>query len=400
MRHFSLLLVLSVATGAFGFRSVQFEERLAGIESQTHVDECQIRALQTKLAEARAEAARSELAIEALERKHDEALATGRNLEVANASFENALTATRQTIEAHADKLKAFESTVATPISEAWEEPLHNLQETIEEKWNHFGDGVQRTQGLALQNREQLEQLDRKLNRDVESMWRELMGPTVQLSGETTVGSGVLLESVPDGDGYKTYVLTAWHVVRDILADADMLDGPIPITMYSPEGAKTRFDAELLRFDPGIDSALLALDSTEAVPFGAKLASRDELAAISIFSNIYAAGCPLGNDPIPTFGELADTRHVVDDDLYWMVSAPTYVGNSGGGIFDAESRKLIGIFSKIYTHGTLRPTVVPHMGLSTPLSVVYDWLDGEGYGQIIPGNEPAIATAASAPVGE
>ena len=400
MRHFTLLLVLSVATGAFGFRSVQFEERLSGIESQTHVDECQIKALQTKLAEARAEAARSELAIEALERKHDEALATGRNLEVANASFENELTATRQTIEAHADKLKAFESTVATPTSEAWEEPLQDLQETLNEKWSHFGDGVQRTQGLALQNREQLEQIDRRLNRDVESMWRELMGPTVQLSGESTVGSGVLLESIPDGDGYKTYVLTAWHVVRDILADADMLDGPIPITMYSPEGAKTRFEAELLRFDPGIDSALLQLDSTEAVPFGAKLASRDELASISIFSNIYAAGCPLGNDPIPTFGELADTRHVVDGDLYWMVSAPTYVGNSGGGIFDADSRKLIGIFSKIYTHGTLRPTVVPHMGLSTPLSVVYDWLDGVGYGKIIPGNEPALATAASAPIGE
>ena len=36
---------------------------------------------------------------------------------------------------------------------------------------------------------------------------------------------------------------------------------------------------------------------------------------------------------------------------------------------------MLGVFSKIYTHGGLRPLVVPHMGLVTPLTPVYDWLD-------------------------
>jgi hypothetical protein len=68
-----------------------------------------------------------------------------------------------------------------------------------------------------------------------------------------------------------------------------------------------------------------------------------------------------------------------------MISAPTYIGNSGGGIFDAQTHELLGIFSKIYTHGNLRPTVVPHMGLVTPLITVYDWLERTGHGDLVPG---------------
>ena len=101
-----------------------------------------------------------------------------------------------------------------------------------------------------------------------------------------------------------------------------------------------------------------------------------------IFDSIYAVGCPLGNDPIPTSGEIADTNHRVDGNTYWMISAPTYIGNSGGGIYDAKSGALLGIFSKIYTHGNLRPTVVPHMGLVTPMSQIYDWLESKGYAKL------------------
>lgn len=401
MRHFTLLLALSLATGAFGLRSVQFEERLNGIEDQAHEDKCRIQALQSHLVEAQTDAARSSLVLASLERKHDETLIVGRNLEISNASFKNELSVARRTIETHENKLRAFEMTVSAENPENWKRPFEHLQEALDEKWDLFGGGVERMHGLALDNRDQLARLDQKLDRDIDDMWNKLMGPTVQLTGESTVGSGVLLESrpLPDG-GYKNYVLTAWHVVRDILADADALEGPVPVKMYSQDGRRTHFQAELLRFDPTIDIALLTLDTNDKIPFGAKLATREELDSIQVFSNIYAAGCPLGNDPIPTFGELADTRHVVDGDLYWMTSAPTYVGNSGGGIFDAESFKLIGIFSKIYTHGSLRPIVVPHMGLSTPLTVVYDWLEDVGHSELIPSDEAAVATAASAAIGD
>jgi len=138
--------------------------------------------------------------------------------------------------------------------------------------------------------------------------------------------------------------------------------------------------------------ALLKLNTKRQIDCGAKLASRSRLNRVRTFDRIYAVGCPLGNEPIPTFGEIADTQHVVDGSSYWMISAPTYIGNSGGGIFDAQTHELLGIFDKIYTHGTLRPTVIPHMGLVTSLSTIYDWLEKVGLGAIEP-SEPVAQAA-------
>ena len=49
--------------------------------------------------------------------------------------------------------------------------------------------------------------------------------------------------------------------------------------------------------------------------------------------------------------------------------------NSGGGIYRYGTRQLIGVFSKIYTHGQNHPVVVPHLGLCTPIDLVYSWLE-------------------------
>ena len=79
----------------------------------------------------------------------------------------------------------------------------------------------------------------------------------------------------------------------------------------------------------------------------------------------------------------------------WMINAPTYLGNSGGGVFLAGSRRLLGVFSKIYTHGTMRPDVIPHLGLCTPISSVVDWLEETDYRFVTekPKQKNAVATA-------
>jgi len=71
--------------------------------------------------------------------------------------------------------------------------------------------------------------------------------------------------------------------------------------------------------------------------------------------------------------------------------ASVNIGNSGGGIFDARTHELIGIFAKIYNHGNLRPTIVPHMGLVVPLDEVYTWLAGEGYTIVDDGDTRRLA---------
>ncbi|MEO6709030.1 MAG: serine protease, partial [Planctomycetota bacterium] len=222
--------------------------------------------------------------------------------------------------------------------------------------------------------------LEHTLAPDKQKLWEDLVGPVVQLIGDSTVGSGVLLESRPLTDGgYATNVLTAWHVVRDIYGAPDNFTAPVPVKIYAPDGTWRNLTAHLLAHDVTLDLALLVLDTNEHQPCGAHLASRSELASMRIFDGVYAVGCPLGNDPIPTVGEVASTHHDIDGGKYWMISAPTYIGNSGGGIYAAGTHDLIGIFSKIYTHGSTRSTIIPHMGLATPLSVVYDWLDTTEY---------------------
>ena len=83
-----------------------------------------------------------------------------------------------------------------------------------------------------------------------------------------------------------------------------------------------------------------------------------------------------------------------------MINAPTYIGNSGGGIFDANTHELLGIFSKIYTHGSMRTAIVPHMGLATPMPTIYAWLEKVGYGQLIPEEAPTAKAQMAAANGQ
>jgi len=231
--------------------------------------------------------------------------------------------------------------------------------------------------------------------RNLEQMWDELVGPIVQLSGDVSVGSGVLLQSRRDeaSGSYLTHVLTAWHVVRDIQGDLSKTEMPVPVTVYSQDGQTEHTEAKLLVFNVRLDAALLEITSEAPFRHGASLASPKRLDDLEIFDEVYAVGCPLGNDPIPTAGEIATVRHKVDGSNYMMINAPTYIGNSGGGIFDANTHELLGIFSKIYTHGSLRPTIVPHMGLVTPLTHIYEWLRAEGLASVVPGTRDAKLAA-------
>lgn len=234
--------------------------------------------------------------------------------------------------------------------------------------------------------RELLDQLDRVQTTidpgERANVLRErVLAPVVQLSGDRSVGSGVLLESTKhsDGRGHQTLVLTAWHVVRDIQDDPDNPVTPVPVRIYQIDGQLRLETATVLECAPHLDFCLLELDSRDPIAFGAQLCVPKDLERLQVFDEVIAVGCPLGTDPLPTSGELSSLAHRVDGSDYWMINAPTYIGNSGGGIFEGQGHGLIGIFSKIYNHGAVRPTIVPHMGLVTPMTKILPWLEGRGW---------------------
>lgn len=299
---------------------------------------------------------------------------------------EQHLGAIGSAVEANSSNLLELEQAQAS-FAPGIEEELRERDERLQKRYEALSDLAESARRAASESQERLSRLDKTLTTppDLVGMWRDFVGPVVQLAGEASVGSGVLLpsESLPEG-GHRTRLLTAWHVVRDIQGDPPDLAMAVPVQIYHEDGTTRSETAKLLAHDPKLDAALLEILTPDALEFGARLAPRSLLMNTRIFDPIVAVGCPLGNDPIPTRGEVATCQHEVDGERYWMINAPTYIGNSGGGIFDSSTHELLGIFSKIYTHGSLRPTIVPHMGLVTPLTKVYDWLAEVGYGELVP----------------
>jgi S1-C subfamily serine protease len=384
--------VVTVAAGALYFGRLQ--ARLLLLEQRPLVDRTELQTVQTELAEIEKRITDSMTELIALRSIDERSVALDHRL----GSVEGALTAAASSLAEQRSKIEMWDKLRDEIGPRALDERIEVFRRGVEEQWKHLDQLAQSAMQKAETTELDVLQFEKGLARDKVRMWRELLGPIVQLMGNETVGSGVLLasEPVPGKDEYRTYLLTAWHVIRDIQSGPENAHIPVPVTVYTPFHRILPETAELLRYDASLDVALLQLNTTRPMDCGAILPSRSRLGLVQTFEQVYAVGCPLGNDPIPTFGEIADTQHTVDGTHYWMISAPTYIGNSGGGIFDAETHELLGIFSKIYTHGTLRPTVVPHMGLVTPLDAIYTWLDSVGFGNIPVMAEDFQAQTASA----
>lgn len=358
--------------------------RPEGLFQRAAQDDAEVAAVRRRVGMLAAELESSRADVERMRRRQERFGELGAVLQ----SLEQQLSATRDELARERERADAEAAARAT-AEEDLTRRITALDAGLETRWTDLQRAVLETHSLAEAASGSLDEFRRDASPDRDRMWNELMGPTVQLAGESTVGSGVLLPSKRGDDGrYTTHLLTAWHVVRDILADADGLERPIPVTLYQQDGGERHRTATLLEFDPTLDVALLSMNGDEAYRYGAQLPSPQRLAECGVFDPIYAVGCPLGNDPIPTYGEIADTAHEVNDESYWMISAPTYIGNSGGGIFDARTHELLGIFSKIYTHGNLRPTVVPHMGLVTPMDRISTWLVEVGHGAVLEPGAP------------
>jgi S1-C subfamily serine protease len=245
-----------------------------------------------------------------------------------------------------------------------------------------------------------------QIYRDPKELTRMMLLPTVQLNGDDTVGSGTIVfsgENPRAGNKVETYALTSYHVVRNILADTPKAqhDG-FDVTVYLP-GEKLVVKGKMVASQPKIDAALVQLATDRKLPYVANVLPREETGAVKVWDPVCAVGCPLGNDPVPSQGEVSSLKNELNGANYWMVNAPTYFGNSGGGIYRADTRQLIGVFSKIYTHGKGTPVVVPHMGLCTPIEAVYEWLAGEKLEHLLQSSAIAranlaeIATRAESP---
>jgi hypothetical protein len=253
-----------------------------------------------------------------------------------------------------------------------------SLKDRLEADRNLIEDQRSRTEKTA----EAVRTLERAIDGDSLEMKRKMVYPVAQLKGDGTVGSGVVIYSEPQADGQVlSFILTAHHVVQEVMGEdaARKVVQQVHLLAEDDSFLPEVFSADVVLTSAERDASLLRIRSRRRFPNVAEFASRETARQVDLFTRAYAVGCPLGNRPLPTVGEVSAKNKVVGEQTFWMLNAPTFFGNSGGGIFLASSRQLIGISSMIYTYGKTSPMVVPHMGLFVPLETLFDWLDGEGF---------------------
>lgn len=279
----------------------------------------------------------------------------------------------------------------------------HIIDDKTQELRSILETGLDRVEGATYeQSREvtaRVSTLESVIRRSPKDMKRAMIYPIVQMRGNGTVGSGVVISSErkdPEGKAV-TYILTAYHVVQEItegLTDPTRIDELKFMDPDRDDLCATPEVGKVVAIHPEIDIALIRTELATPWPFVADIASSQETRDVEIFDQVYAVGCPLGNKPLPTVGEISSQEKMVAGQNFWMVNAPTFFGNSGGGIFKRSNGRLVGISSMIYTYGKSQPMVVPHMGLFVPLSTVSEWLSGEGYSFLFsPESGPANASS-------
>lgn len=336
------------------------------------------------------------------------------------------VTSMRAQIEANmAGRLKSLEQQVAEAILDSQEadkikeqlaaarrdaalfqaqfvKDLNRTQELVGAYHDELKANEDSRKAFLAQTENKLADLQSRVHPDPDRLTRQMLLPSVQLNGDDTVGSGTLVYSRKNdktGD-VESYVLTAFHVVRNILADTPTArrDG-IAITIYQDD-KQLEARGDMVANRPSIDVALLKLRGKKVYKHVAGVLTTEEAKQVDVWDPVYAIGCPLGNDPIHARGEISSMRNELSGSNYWMINAPTYFGNSGGGVYMGGNHKLAGVFSKIYTHGRGTPVVIPHMGLFTPVTLIRAWLEAEKKAFVLGDTvtaRPMFATPSPAP---
>ncbi len=229
--------------------------------------------------------------------------------------------------------------------------------------------------------REEFAVIQQAMKRDPERIRENILSPSIQVTAQSGVGGGTVIGSLQKGpEEYEIFIITAFHVVEKAVMEKDgkTTIQKVEIRTYDREGKlKNEEEADILAHHRPKDLALLRMKSSQPYPVIAGLASRNSLREIRVFTPIYAVGCPLGHPPLPSPGEISTLRKEVDGEKFWMMNAPTFFGNSGGGIFHRETHELVGISAMICTYDGFVSVPVPHLGIMVSLETIYDWLDGQ-----------------------
>ena len=189
--------------------------------------------------------------------------------------------------------------------------------------------------------------------------------------GETKgYGSCVPILCVPASEGYEIYMLTAKHCVEGVetfqVEFYTRGKGP-NIYIYS-EPISFTTQVTVVKVYENNDVALIKAITPHPVPT-AKLAARMP----PPYRKVLAVGCALGMPPVISEGVYTRFDREFQKGL---VSAPVVPGNSGGGVFDAETGELIGITSAfaLFSLNAFERQAALHIHWIVPVDIIRTFL--------------------------
>ena len=231
---------------------------------------------------------------------------------------------------------------------------------------------------------------------EIEEKHAQLLYPMVRVRTEKAGGSGTIIYSkeIPDKKGrFETYLLSNFHVVeeavkqekqwnpllqrdvkKDMLAEVSVEQFDFEYVSWEPT---TRgYKADVMIYDKNMDIALLKIKSIKPFPYVAKMFPKEEeRERLRMFTPVYAIGCGLGHPTFQTRGQLAGFNDIIDNYPYWLSTAPTIFGNSGGAVFLAETAEYIGIPSRLPVIMLgFGANAITHMSYFIPIISIYKFL--------------------------
>lgn len=233
--------------------------------------------------------------------------------------------------------------------------------------------------------------MDRKL------LHEKVLYPVVRVFAEKSIGSGTILYSKPcenNPEEYETYVLTNHHVISDLLQYKKEWDpvlqrdvkreikaaASVQEFRYRPGRTvvvgESSVQANVVAYDVRQDIALLKLRDIKKYDYVAEMWPKDE--PLEMLTELYCVGCGLGQRPLMTHGYLSGMGIEIDNYEYWLSTAASIFGNSGGAVFVLDTLQFAGVPSRISV-SMLGYQAITHMGYFIPIYRVYNFLEEQCY---------------------
>lgn len=231
----------------------------------------------------------------------------------------------------------------------------------------------------------------------IQKKYEQMIYPIVRITtvSENSIsrGSGTIIfneDREKDGEN-KTFILTNHHVIsgaisiekkwnslKQAFCDTEVCENVIvEVFCYNKDGkenGRTNYDATVVAYDNDEDLALIQLNASVKINNVAKLSSPDQ--KFRMFDKVYAVGCPLGELPMPTEGQITGLSKVIERKAFWSISANIAYGNSGGAVFAEKDDNFyfIGVPSRVASSGF---QIIPYMAYIIPIDRINTWFSNQ-----------------------